>query len=77
MRNEQGSLLRNKLKVFRAMHDLTQEQLADKLKVSRQTVIAIENNKNLPSLPLAFKIAGIFNVQIEEVFFQEQGGKSK
>lgn len=60
--------MKNKLKVYRAMHDLTQEQLADKLKVSRQTVIAIENNKYLPSLPLAFKIATLFQVKIEDIF---------
>jgi len=50
------------------MHDLTQEQLAEKLKVSRQTVIAIESNKYLPSLPLAFRIAALFGVKIEDVF---------
>ena len=61
----------NKLKIYRAMHNLTQEQLAEKLDVSRQTVIAIENSKYLPSLPLAFKIAALFNVKIEEVFADE------
>jgi putative transcriptional regulator len=68
--------IKNKLKVYRAMHDLTQEKLADRLKVSRQTVIAIENNKYLPSLPLAFKIARLFNANIEEIFFQDsnEGG---
>jgi putative transcriptional regulator len=68
--------IKNNLKVYRAMHDLTQEKLADKLKVSRQTVIAIENNKYQPSLPLAFKIARVFNVKIEEIFFQDsnEGG---
>jgi putative transcriptional regulator len=60
---------KNNLKVLRAMHDLTQEQLADALRVSRQTVIAIENDKYLPSLTLAFRIARYFNVNIEEVFF--------
>jgi putative transcriptional regulator len=60
---------RNNLKVLRAMHDLTQEQLADALRVSRQTVIAIENDKYLPSLTLAFRIARYFNVKIEEVFY--------
>lgn len=58
------------------MHDLTQEKLADQLKVSRQTVIAIENNKYLPSLLLAFKIAEVFKVRIEEIFYQDinEGG---
>ena len=63
--------MKNRLKVYRAMHDLTQEQLAEKLKVSRQTVIAIESNKYLPSLPLAFRIAGLFGVKIEDVFFED------
>lgn len=63
--------MRNKLKVYRAMHDLTQEQLADKIGVSRQTVIAIESNKYLPSLGLAFKIAKLFKTKIEDIFIQE------
>ena len=62
--------MKNKLKVYRAMHDLTQEQLADKLNVSRQTVIAIESHKYLPSLGLAFKIAALFKVRIEDIFIE-------
>lgn len=61
----------NKVKVLRAMHNLTQEQLADKLGVSRQTVITIESGKYLPSLGLAFKIAREFKTKIEEVFSDE------
>jgi putative transcriptional regulator len=61
-------MMRNKIKVFRAMHDLTQEGLADKLKVSRQTVLAIEKGKYDPSLELAFKISEFFKVKIEDVF---------
>ena len=53
-------MIKNKLKVYRAMHDLTQEQLADRIGVTRQTVIAIEGDKYLPSLKLAFKIARLF-----------------
>ena len=60
--------MRNKLKVYRAMHNLTQEQLADKIGVSRQTVVAIESDKYLPSLGLAFKIARLFGVKVEDVF---------
>ncbi|MCL5432898.1 MAG: helix-turn-helix transcriptional regulator [Patescibacteria group bacterium] len=60
--------MKNKIKVFRAMHDLTQEQLAEKLDVSRQTIIAIESNRYLPSLGLAFKIANLFKVKVEDVF---------
>ena len=65
--------MRSRLKVYRAMHDLTQEQLADKIGVSRQTVIAIESNKYLPSLGLAFKIAKLFEVKIEDIFSYEGG----
>jgi len=65
--------MKNRLKVFRAMHDLTQESLADKLRVTRQTVVSIENGKYDPSLPLAFRIASLFNVKIEDVFLSEAG----
>ena len=64
----EGSTMSNRLKVYRAMLDLTQEQLAGKIGVSRQTVIAIESDKYLPSLELAFKIARIFTVTIEDIF---------
>lgn len=63
--------MKNKLKVLRAMHNLTQEQLADKIGVSRQTVIAIESDKYLPSLGLAFKIARLFKVKVEDIFTYE------
>jgi putative transcriptional regulator len=63
--------MKNRLKVFRAMHDLTQEALADQLRVTRQTVVSIENGKYDPSLPLAFRIANLFNVKIEDVFLYE------
>lgn len=66
-----GADMQNKLKVFRAIHHLTQEELADKINVSRQTVIAIESDKYLPSLGLAFKIAQLFKVKIEEIFIDE------
>jgi putative transcriptional regulator len=65
--------VKNKLKVFRAEHHLTQEQLADKLGVTRQTVIAIENNRYLPSLGLAFKISRLFKVQVEDIFYNQGG----
>jgi putative transcriptional regulator len=65
--------MKNKIKVYRAMNNLTQEQLADKINVSRQTVIAIEGNKYLPSLGLAFKIAKLFKVKVEDIFNSEGG----
>ena len=60
--------MKNKIKVFRAMHDLTQEDLAKSIGVTRQTILAIEKGKYVPSLDLAFKIARYFHVNIEEVF---------
>ena len=61
--------MKNKIKVFRAMHDLTQEDLAKIVGVTRQTILAIEKGKYVPSLDLAFRIARHFKVNIEEVFF--------
>ncbi len=67
-----AAMAKNKLKVLRAMHDLTQEQLAEKVGVSRQTVIAIESNKYNPSLNLAFKLARLFEVAIGDIFLCEE-----
>lgn len=53
------------------MHDLTQESLANKLGVTRQTVVSIENGRYDPSIGLAFRIARLFNVKIEDVFDDE------
>lgn len=53
--------------------EMTQQQLADKVGVTRQTIIAIEGGKYAPSLPLAFRIARVFNVTIEQVFQYEAG----
>jgi putative transcriptional regulator len=70
--SSRGYKMKNRLKVFRAMHDLTQEALADRLRVTRQTVVSLENGKYDPSLPLAFRIADLFNVKIEDVFLWEK-----
>ena len=59
--------MKNRLKVLRAERDWTQGDLADRLLVSRQTINAIETGKYDPSLPLAFKIARIFERPIEEI----------
>lgn len=67
--------MKNKLKVYRAMNGLTQEQLAEKIEVSRQTVIAIESDRYLPSLGLAFRIANLFGAKIEDIFIND--GKEK
>lgn len=63
--------MKNKLKVFRALHNLTQEDLAVELGVSRQTINAIESNKYLPSLGLALKISKKFAVQVEDIFLDD------
>lgn len=62
----------NKIKVFRAMRDMTQEKLAEEVGVTRQTIIAIEKNKYVPSLELAFKISQVFNETIEDIFKYEK-----
>jgi putative transcriptional regulator len=64
--------LSNNLRRLRFENDhMTQQQLADKAGVTRQTIIAIESGKYAPSLPLAFKIAKTFEVSIEDVFQYE------
>ena len=60
--------MRNRLRVLRAERDWTQATLARELDVSRQTVNAIETGKYDPALPLAFRIARLFNLAIEDVF---------
>ena len=60
--------MKNKLKVLRAERDWSQAELAERLSVSRQTVNALETGKYDPSLPLAFKIAQLFERRIEDVF---------
>ena len=60
--------MKNRLKVLRAERDWTQANLADELGVSRQTVNAIEKGKFDPSLPLAFKVARLFELSIEDIF---------
>lgn len=60
--------MKNRLKVLRAERDWTQAELAERLDVSRQTVHAIENDKYDPSLPLAFRIARLFDQRIEDIF---------
>jgi putative transcriptional regulator len=60
--------MENRLRVLRAERNLSQADLAGKLEVSRQTVNAIETGRYDPSLPLAFKIAALFGMKIEEIF---------
>ncbi len=61
-------LMRNHLKKLRNEHGWSQAELADRLDVSRQTIIALERGKYDPSLPLAFRIAKVFLLPIEQIF---------
>ena len=63
--------MKNRLRVLRAERNWSQAELAKRLKVSRQTINAIENGKYDPSLPLAFKIARLFHQPIEAIFKPE------
>ena len=66
--------MKNRLKVLREERDWTQADLAAALDVSRQTVNAIEKEKFDPSLPLAFRVARLFNSRIEDIFEDDSGG---
>jgi putative transcriptional regulator len=61
----------NRLKVLRAMRNWSQQDLAERLQVSRQSVNAIETGKYDPSLPLAFRIADLFETTIEDIFLRD------
>jgi putative transcriptional regulator len=63
--------MKNKLKIQRAIHDMTQADLAEKIGVSRQSINAIEKNKYVPSTVLALKLAQLFNVSVEDLFILE------
>ncbi|MFN3452888.1 MAG: helix-turn-helix transcriptional regulator [Sphingorhabdus sp.] len=63
--------MKNQLKVLRAERDWNQQDLADALGVSRQSVNAIETGKYDPSLPLAFRIADLFALPIEAIFLRD------
>lgn len=63
--------MKNRIKVLRAERDWTQAELAARLDVSRNSVNAIETGKYDPSLPLAFRIADVFGLKIEEIFLRD------
>jgi putative transcriptional regulator len=65
--------VKNRLKVLRAERDWSQGDLAAHLRISRQSVNAIETGKYDPSLPLAFRIAGLFAMRIEDIFIADEG----
>ncbi|HZY99304.1 MAG TPA: helix-turn-helix transcriptional regulator [Candidatus Baltobacteraceae bacterium] len=60
--------MKNRLKVLRAENDWSQAELADRLGIARQTVVALEAGKYAPSLPLAFKISKLFLRSVEDIF---------
>lgn len=66
-----GADMKNRLKVLRAERDWSQGELAERLQISRQSVNAIETGKYDPSLPLAFRIADLFELKIEEIFLHD------
>ena len=73
-----GDTVRNDVRKLRFLHgEMTQEELATRTGVSRQTVIAIEKGKYNPSVALALRIAGVFGVPVEQVFFLEDDGRGR
>lgn len=63
--------MKNNIKIQRAIHNLTQADLANKISVSRQTINAMKKNKYVPSTVLSLKIAKLFNVPVEAIFILE------
>lgn len=64
--------MENNIRLFRAKLGFTQEDLAKKIAVTRQTIIALEKGSYTPSLELAFKLADLFDVPIEEIFYRTE-----
>lgn len=69
---ERGKYLKNRLEELRKQRGIRQEELADQLEVSRQTIGSLENGRYNPSIILAFKIARFFGMSIEEIFIYEE-----
>jgi putative transcriptional regulator len=70
--------IRNRVRDLRAAREMTQQQLADQIDLTRQTVIAIEGDKYSPSLETAFRIANVFGVPLEQVFqYEDNRRKSR
>lgn len=68
--------MKNRLEEIRKKHGITQEELADKLEVSRQTIGSLENGRYNPSIILAFKIAALFGMKIEDIFIYEEDAEN-
>ncbi|ARN77641.1 transcriptional regulator [Nonlabens spongiae] len=69
--------MKNKIKVYRAMNNMTQQDLADKIQVSRQTINSIEKGKYVPSTLLALKMASIFKAGVMDIFEIEESDWGK
>ena len=67
--------MKNRLEEIRKQHGIKQEDLAEALEVSRQTIGSLENGRYNPSIILAFKLARYFNMSIEDIFIYEEDGK--
>jgi len=70
-------VVKNRLEEIRKQHGITQEELAKKLEVTRQTISSLENGRYNPSIILAFKISKLFKVSIEEIFIYEGDSKDE
>ncbi len=71
--SKKESDIKNRIRELRFMHDeMSQAELSDLVGVSRQTIVAVEKGNYTPSLDLAFKIAEIFDLRIEEIFFKDE-----
>lgn len=68
--------MKNRIRDLRIVFDLTQDELAEKLEVSRQTISSLEKGRYNPSIILAFKIARVFMCRIEDVFIFEEDDKN-
>ncbi|WP_328799615.1 helix-turn-helix transcriptional regulator [Savagea serpentis] len=62
----------NRVKQLRVLHNMTQQQLADRIHVTRQTIVALEKGSYIPSLLLAMNIAELFELPIEQIFFKKE-----
>lgn len=67
-----GNKVKNRLEEIRKQHGIKQEELAEALEVSRQTIGSLENGRYNPSILLAFKIANYFHLTIEDIFIYEE-----
>ena len=72
-----GVVMKNRLEQLRKERNIKQEELAAELQVSRQTIGSLENGRYNPSILLAFKIANYFNMKVEDIFINEQGGNNE